>query len=316
MVEARLGDRVRDRELAVDDVDDHLQHRGDDAAAAGGAGDEKRLAVLEHDGRRHRREWALARSRRVGVAADETIGIGRARLGGEIVEFVVEQDAGALGDEAETVAEVERGGVGHRVAEAIDHREVRGVVALARRRKNRTEARRRGGAGGIDARAQRFGEAFGCEIGRRRDARGIAEKFRAVEIGALHRFDHEMDARRRVDLAQTVSLENVQHLDQRHAARGGRRHRDDAIAAIAAGGGGALDRLVVLKILARHDATRRADGGDELVGDGAAIEPSRPLAGDCGQRVGEVALQQRRAGGERTAVGEEDLGRGGPARQA
>src|SRR5262249_60408694 len=36
--------RVRDRQLAVDDVDDHLQHRGDDAAAAGRAGDEKRHA--------------------------------------------------------------------------------------------------------------------------------------------------------------------------------------------------------------------------------------------------------------------------------
>src|SRR6516165_1757999 len=83
-----------------------------DAAAAGRAGDEKRLAVLEHDGRRHRRERALARSRRVGVAADETIGIGRTRLGGEVVELVVEQDAGALGDETEAVAEVERGGIG------------------------------------------------------------------------------------------------------------------------------------------------------------------------------------------------------------
>src|SRR6516162_6318493 len=66
-------------------------------------------------------ESGLARSRRVGVAADETIGVGRARLGGEVVELVVEQDAGALGDETEAVAEVERGGIGHRVAEAIDH---------------------------------------------------------------------------------------------------------------------------------------------------------------------------------------------------
>ena len=43
----------------------------------------------------------LPRSRRVGVAADEAIGIRRARLGGEIVELVVEQDAGAVRDEAE-----------------------------------------------------------------------------------------------------------------------------------------------------------------------------------------------------------------------
>src|SRR5262249_2896749 len=58
------------------------------------------------------------------------------------------------------------------------------------------------------------------------------------------------------------------------------------------------------------------DGGDELVGDGAAIESGWPVAGDGGERVGEVALQQGRARCERTAVGEEDLRRGGPACQA
>ncbi len=126
-----------------------------------------------------------------------------------------------------------------------------------------------------------------------------------------------MDARCRIDLAQAVSFQNVQHLDEGHAAGRGRRHRDDAIAAIAADGGRALDRPVTLEIVARHDSARRADGGDELVGDGAAIEGGWTLAGDGGERVGEVALQQRRARGKRTAVGgEEDLRGGGPARQA
>src|SRR5262249_57955520 len=83
---------------------------------------------------------------------------------------------------------------------------------------------------------------------------------------------------------------------------------------IAADGGRALDRPVALEVVARHDAALRADGGDELVGDGAAIERRWTLAGDGGERVGEVALQQRRARAARTAVGgEEDLRRGGPA---
>ena len=70
------------------------------------------------NGRRHRRKRPLARSGRVGVAADQAEGVGRAGLGGEIVELVVEQDAGAVGDEADAVAEIQRVGVGDRVAVA------------------------------------------------------------------------------------------------------------------------------------------------------------------------------------------------------
>ena len=80
----------------------------------------------------------------------EAIGIGRAGLGGEIVELVVEQDAGALGDQADAVAEVERVGVGHRVAEAVDHGEMRGVVAFAQHAAG-ADIGRRPRALGVDA---------------------------------------------------------------------------------------------------------------------------------------------------------------------
>src|SRR5215831_19086604 len=103
-----------------------------------------------------------------------------------------------------------------------------------------------------------------------------------------------MDSRRRVDLAELVSFKNVEHLYQDHAAGGGWRHRDDAVAAIIAEGGRTLDRPVALEILARHDAACRTDGGDELVGDGAAIEGPWPLLRDCAQRVGKIPLDQRR----------------------
>ena len=46
------------------------------------------------------------------------IGVRRAGLGGEVVELVVEQDAGAFRDQAEAVAEIQRVGVGDRVAVA------------------------------------------------------------------------------------------------------------------------------------------------------------------------------------------------------
>ncbi len=55
---------------------------------------------------------------------------GGAGLGGEIVEFVVEQHAGAVGDQAEAVGKIQRVGVGDRVAVAVDDREMRGVVAF------------------------------------------------------------------------------------------------------------------------------------------------------------------------------------------
>ena len=60
-----------DVEAVVDDVEDDLQHRRDDARSAGAAGDEFEFAVLEHHRRAHRRQRALVRRRRIGVAADQ-----------------------------------------------------------------------------------------------------------------------------------------------------------------------------------------------------------------------------------------------------
>src|SRR6201987_2028843 len=77
----------------------------------GGAGDEKRLAVLEHDRRRHRRQRPLAGTGRIGLGADKTIGVRRIGFGCEIVELVVEEDAGALGDQPDAIAEIERIGI-------------------------------------------------------------------------------------------------------------------------------------------------------------------------------------------------------------
>src|SRR2546430_1035179 len=54
MVHLRPALRLRDVHGIVDHINDHLQHGGDDAAAAGRPRHQHRLAVLQHDGRRHR----------------------------------------------------------------------------------------------------------------------------------------------------------------------------------------------------------------------------------------------------------------------
>src|SRR6516162_9031771 len=53
IMHTRLADCLRDRQLAVDHIEDHLQHRGDDAAAARRAGNEKWTAVLQQNGWSH-----------------------------------------------------------------------------------------------------------------------------------------------------------------------------------------------------------------------------------------------------------------------
>ena len=83
-------DRLRQRHAEIDAVDEDLQHGRDDGRAAGRAEREERLAVGEHDRRRHRAARALARPGQVGV--------GGAALGGrevEVGQLVVEQEAAA-----------------------------------------------------------------------------------------------------------------------------------------------------------------------------------------------------------------------------
>ena len=144
MVQPRRGDRGGDIHVVVEHIDDHLQHRGDDAAAARRSRHQHRLAVLQHDGRRHRRQRPLAGPGQIGLEADQAEGVGGAGRRGEIVELVVEQHAGAFGDQADAVGKIQRIGVADRVALAVDHREMRGVAAFARRqRRQRIGPRRR-----------------------------------------------------------------------------------------------------------------------------------------------------------------------------
>ena len=163
-------------------------------------------------------------------------GVRRAGLGGEIVELVVEQDAGALGDQAEAVAEIERVGVGDGVAEAVDHGEMRGVAALARRRQRRADLRRRPRAVGIDARAQLRGIVLRGQPRDRHvhDVAGSPRKCGAVGIGELHRLDHQVQRGGRRRRRRSRKPSRMLSISIRmHAAGRGRRHRYDVVAAIA-----------------------------------------------------------------------------------
>ena len=64
-VHAGAVDRVLDREVVRDDVDDVLQHRAAQTERAGAADDEVRAAVTQDDGRAHHRREARACARRL-----------------------------------------------------------------------------------------------------------------------------------------------------------------------------------------------------------------------------------------------------------
>ncbi len=315
VMQARRGHRIGDAELAVDHVADHLHHGRDDAAAAGRAGDDVGIAVLEHDGRRHRRQWPLAGPGRVGLAAGEAEGVWCAGLGGEIVELVVEQDAGAFRHQADAVAEVERVGVGHGVAEAVDHGEMCRVAALMRWRQRRPDLGGRPRVLGIDA-ATDLGRVILRDqpIDRHLDAGGVAEKRCPVGVSELHRLRSEMHTARIVGGEVGIALKDVEDLQQHHAAGRGRRHGDDIVSAVGATHRRPLDRTIVGEIVARHHAAGRLHSAGDLFRGRSLVEGARAIAGDARERVGEVSLQQRVAGGECLPVGlEEDLRARGPA---
>ncbi len=246
MVQTGCIDRGGDVHAIIEHIDDHLEHRGDDAAAAGRARHQNRLVVLQHNGRRHRGQRPFAGAGQIGLEPDEAIGIGGAGGSREIVEFVVEQHAGAVRDQADAIAEIQRIGVADRIAQAINHRKMRGVRAFVRLpRRQRIGPWRR--VIEVDAGAL-LRRVILRDQGRNRriDKSGIAEIARAIGISALHRLDHDMQRRRGalLHLPHRKTFEDVQGLHQHHAAGGRLRHRDDVIAAIEAAHGAADHGLI------------------------------------------------------------------------
>ena len=127
----------------------------------------------------------------------------------------------------------------------------------------------------------------------------IAEKLGAIRIGALHRLDHQMQRAVPLELAERKTFQHIEHLDQLHAAGRRRRHRDDVVAAIGAAHRRAAPlRGSLFKSSSSHAAAGGAHGGDDLLGDRAAIECRRAVARDRPQGGGQIVLHQRVAGAQ------------------
>ena len=102
------------------------------------------LAVLQHDGRRHRAEHPLARVDQVGGRADVARRVGVARLLVEVPHLVVEEEAGAFDDDVRAEPAFERVSARDRHAAPIEDREVRRLVGLGALRGDDVRARARG----------------------------------------------------------------------------------------------------------------------------------------------------------------------------
>ena len=194
---------------------------------------------------------------------------------------------------------------------------MRGVVALVRPRGVGPQREGRRGVRGVDGCAQAGRMGFRDQaLDRNTDLIGIAEKLRAIRIGPLHRLDHQVQCRGRsgAETLQRIALQDIEHLDQVHAARGGRRNADDLVAAIAAAQRHALQRPIILQVLAAEDSAGIAHAVGDFLRDLALIERARPVPRDGFERAGEVGLHQPVAGREQSAVRfQEDLRRGGKA---
>ena len=95
-------------------------------------------------------ETAAAQAKAAADKADAVRGSG---LGGEIVERVVEKNARTFGDEAETVVEVQRIGIGDGIACRVNHGKMRRIAA----RRCFARCRHRPRMAGVDRNVLRLG---------------------------------------------------------------------------------------------------------------------------------------------------------------
>ena len=133
VMDARRVDRLLHVHAVVDDVEDRLDRDRDDARAAWAADHHEQLAVLRDDGRAHRGQRPLARRDGILLALHQAEHVRRARLGGEVVHLVVEEEAGVAGDHLGAEQRVDRVGHRHRVAVLVDDRIMRRLGAFMRR---------------------------------------------------------------------------------------------------------------------------------------------------------------------------------------
>ena len=126
---------------------------------------------------------------------------------------------------------------------------------------------------------------------------------------AAHGFDDEVRARDLVDLRQIEAIEDVERVDQRDAARGGRRARHDARAAVETDHRRALDDLVVSEVRLGPVAAELLNAGHQLLRELALVETVGTFRREQFEARGELGLLDDVAELGHFAVHEEDARR-------
>mmetsp|Transcript_4926 Transcript_4926/g.17605 ORF Transcript_4926/g.17605 Transcript_4926/m.17605 type:complete len:588 (+) Transcript_4926:1148-2911(+) len=313
LVKTRRVDRLLNVHVVVHNVQDGVQHRRNDPAAARRAQHHHRLAFLAHNRGAHRRQRPLARRNRIGLALHEAEAVRHADLDREIVHLVVQQHTGAGCRDTRAEPGVER--VGHRdgIAPPVGDRVVRGVAALVRRNAWAQRLRGRGLVGG-DGTADLGGVGLVEQpVDRVLHEVGVAEVAVAVDIGMAHRLDLVMHGLRRPETPglERVALQDVEDLADHQAPGTRRRRRDDPVAPVIAFDRRQFARAVLVQIRLREDAATLLAALDQRRSHPALVEACHAAVADRTQRSGEVPLAQRVAHGIGLTIRLEEDGRRG-----
>ena len=133
IMEARRIHRLLNVQSVIHYAHQHIGNGSNDGGPAFCAEHQEELAVFQHDGGRHGRQRPLAGTDGIRRPLDQSKHVGHAWLRGEIVHFIVKQEAQAFGGDMRAEAIVQRGRDRHGIAFGIDNRIVRGVVRLEQR---------------------------------------------------------------------------------------------------------------------------------------------------------------------------------------
>jgi len=144
---------------------------------------------------------------------------------------------------------------------------------------------------------------------------GIAKIAGAVEVGAAHHLDQEVDAVGFGERGQLLLRQHVEHLHQHHPSRGGRRSSDDTVAPVGTHDGPALDHAVGLQVLQGPDAAMATHRSDQLLRHGTGIETRTPFLRQPLQGASEVGLANARTKGRHFTRIEKDIAGGGVTAQ-
>ena len=138
MMKSRYRRRAADIHIMIDYVRDDLQNCRNNSASTRASGGQERAPVFENDCRRHRAQ-PLSRLDCIRFTANEPETIRHARFRGEIVHFVIPQDAGPFRDNPTAVCKINSIGVRNDVSVLIHNGEMCRIPTFVRFRIARTD---------------------------------------------------------------------------------------------------------------------------------------------------------------------------------